>query len=214
MRIISGELRGRQWKVATTTNFRPTCDRIREAIFSILSDRVVDVAVADVFCGMGGFGLEALSRGARQAFWIDSDRRAMNDLRQIVDDWGLHERGRVLVGPVEKMLRRLPQPVQILFADPPFFYAGWEKLLRLAADPRAIADDGLLIAEVSSREEFTAAPCWRVVDERHYGDARVWFLRKNLAEIDIPRAGESAPGITTDVSGAADETGGEEAGRG
>ncbi|HNW94377.1 MAG TPA: RsmD family RNA methyltransferase [bacterium] len=191
MRIISGELRGRQWKVTTTTNFRPTCDRIREAIFNILDTTVQNVAVGDVFCGMGGFGLEALSRGARRAYWIDSDRRAMSDLKQVISDWGISDRGRVLVGPAEKMLKRLPAPVQILFADPPFFYDNWPQLLRVAADPRAVADDGLFIAEVSSRENFVAGPLWRVEDERHYGDARVWFMRKNRALVDYPDA-ESA----------------------
>lgn len=193
MRIISGELRGRQWKVTTTTNFRPTCDRIREAIFNIIADQVGGAQVADVFCGMGGFGLEALSRGAARAYWCDSDRRAMADLRQIVTDWGLEERGRILCGPAEKILRKLPQPVQIMFVDPPFFYNGWERLLRVAADSRVVADDGLLIAEVSSRETFTAGPCWRVTDERHYGDARVWFLGKNRACVDYP---DSAPAAT------------------
>lgn len=183
MRIISGDLRGRQWKVTSSTNFRPTCDRIREAIFNILGDAVRGARAADVFCGQGGFGLEALSRGAAHACFIDSDRRAMRDLQEIVAQWGLRERSRILAGPAERMLLKLPAPADIMFADPPFFYPGWPAVLAAAA--RGLAPDGLLITEVSSREPFAAGPHWQVQDTRDYGDATVRFLRRCR--------GESAP---------------------
>lgn len=122
IRIIAGELRGRRLKVPAGNDVRPTADRVREALFDILGDTVVGARVLDLFAGSGALGIEALSRGARGASFVERDRRALAALGENLERLGLGARSTVLRGDA---LARLSGGSQgdgfdLVLADPPY----------------------------------------------------------------------------------------------
>ena len=122
LRIIAGDLKGRRFRVPQTPGLRPTGDRVREALFSILGGRLPGGRVLDAFAGSGALGLEALSRGMEGADFVEADRRAVEVVRANAAALGVTERCRVHHGDVVRLLRRgqLPGPFTLVLADPPW----------------------------------------------------------------------------------------------
>ncbi|MEN8151748.1 MAG: 16S rRNA (guanine(966)-N(2))-methyltransferase RsmD [Planctomycetota bacterium] len=152
MRIIGGEFRGRRLKAPKGRNTRPTPDRVREALFQVLADRVPDARVLELFGGTGSLGLESLSRGAARAVFTETNRDALACLTANVETLGVADR----VTIHRKSAFRLPaltrgaEPFDLVFADPPFrMLSDGEDRHRLAillADV-PLAPDGLLVVE-------------------------------------------------------------------
>lgn len=144
MRVIGGTARGRRLRAPRTAAVRPTADRVREAIFDVLGalDAVEGAAVCDLFAGSGALGIEALSRGAASVVFVESDRLALETLRGNLETTGFAtEPGvRVVRGDALAYLAARPAPVDLLFADPPYAFDEWDRLLGLV---RA----GLVVAE-------------------------------------------------------------------
>jgi 16S rRNA (guanine966-N2)-methyltransferase len=142
---------------------------VRGAIFNSLAERgAIDGSeVADLFAGSGALGIEALSRGARRAVFVESDRRAADVIRRNLAELGLADRGRVAVLPVE---RWVPDAPDLVLADPPYGWNGWEDLMgRLAMFPVSV-----LVAEADHPVE---APGWEVVAVKRHGGTVVSQLR-------------------------------------
>jgi 16S rRNA (guanine966-N2)-methyltransferase len=169
LRIVAGELGGR--RLATpprrSAAVRPTSDRVREALFSILGD-VRDTRVLDLFCGTGALGLEALSRGAAQATLVDTHTALA---RRNVADLGVGERCQVVRADARAFLRRTRRAFDLVFCDPPYRLAD-----RLEGDldsliPKRLAPGGRLIVEgAAARPPRISLP---VLTERTYGDTVV-----------------------------------------
>ncbi len=122
MRVIAGRFRGRTLVAPAGAATRPTSDRVREALFSILGD-ISDAAVLDLFAGTGALGIEALSRGAASATFVESARSALRALRKNLNDLGLDPKTRVLPMPVERALASMPWgpgAFDVVFMDPPY----------------------------------------------------------------------------------------------
>lgn len=123
MRITGGELRGRRFKGPGRLPVRPSEDRVREAVFSILGDRVAGSTVLDLFAGVGSYGIEALSRGAARAVFVDSNRKIAGILRANLEHLGLTGRSRVIARDVFRALKFLGKEsarFDLVFADPPY----------------------------------------------------------------------------------------------
>jgi 16S rRNA (guanine(966)-N(2))-methyltransferase RsmD len=105
MRIISGSAKGRKLQSPKGMGTRPTSDRVREAIFSIIGDRVVNARILDLYSGTGAMGLEALSRGAREAVFVERDRRATRFLSANIEACGFKEMTRIVVKEVGAFLK-------------------------------------------------------------------------------------------------------------
>jgi 16S rRNA (guanine966-N2)-methyltransferase len=118
MRVIGGEFRSRKLKTVPGLNVRPTPDRLRESLFSILSPRIKDAVFIDAYAGSGAVGIEALSRGAKQVFLIERDRRALNVIEENLTVLDIAGRITVLRGPAADLLKR--QPADLVFLDPPY----------------------------------------------------------------------------------------------
>jgi 16S rRNA (guanine966-N2)-methyltransferase len=169
LRIVAGELGGR--RLATpprrSAAVRPTSDRVREALFSILGD-VRDTRVLDLFCGTGALGLEALSRGAAHATLVDTHTALA---RRNVADLGVGERCQVVRADARAFLRRTRRAFDLVFCDPPYRLAD-----RLEGDldsliPKRLAPGGRLIVEgAAARPPRISLP---VLTERTYGDTLV-----------------------------------------
>ena len=171
MRVVGGELRGRRLAAPPrrTAAVRPTADRVREALFSILAGAVGGASVLDLFCGTGALAIEALSRGAARAVLVDSEPRLA---RANVAALALRDRADVIRSDANRFLRHSRERFDLIFCDPPYNIAD-----RLEGDldsliPPRLARSGRLIVESSARRplELAALP---VVLERRYGEALV-----------------------------------------
>lgn len=137
MRIIAGQWRGRKLVAPKGDATRPTADRMRETLFSMLASRLGDfdgLQVADLFAGSGALGLEALSRGAASCLFVEQDRAAVEAIRANIAALGAHTSARVETGSATQ-LRATPQPLDLILVDPPYRSGAGEvsldRLLRL-----------------------------------------------------------------------------------
>ena len=174
MRVVAGELRGRRLKAPRGRAIRPTADRVREALFSILGD-VSGLRVLDLFAGSGALGIEALSRGASEAVFVDSSSRAVMAVRENLEALGLDAtvRRRDALSFLEGAGAH--RGYQIVFIDPPYDLAG-----RLAAPlaerlPAVLADDARIVTESDKRNPLILS--FPLLRERVYGDTRLTVHR-------------------------------------
>jgi 16S rRNA (guanine966-N2)-methyltransferase len=178
MRLTGGHDRGRRLKAPRGLSTRPTAAKVREAIFNILGPPG-DAAVLDLFAGTGALGLEALSRGAPRATFVDRDRRAITALRRNLEATGLAARAEVLACDVREALRRLSGVERFgwVFVDPPYASTLVDETLR-ALDCRILAQGGVVIVEHDHRHEpIGTFPELHRTDLRYYGDTGLSFYR-------------------------------------
>ena len=185
MRIIAGTYRGRRLR-APAGGARPTADRVREAVFNILAHgmagaEIDGAAVLDVFAGSGALGLEALSRGAAHATFMDDDRAALACVRANVKALGAAADATLLDAdatrpPPPPLAARAP--CALVFLDAPYGSGLAPPSLAALAAKGWIAGGAVCVAEVAAREDFAAPAGFGVLEERPYGAARVVFLRR------------------------------------
>ncbi|MBM3858548.1 MAG: 16S rRNA (guanine(966)-N(2))-methyltransferase RsmD [Verrucomicrobia bacterium] len=174
MRIIAGIAKG-MTLVAPRGDVRPTSDRVREAIFSSLGERVVGATVLDLFAGSGALGLEAASRGASAVTFVENARASLDAIERNLESFR-RNRGvscvfRVLRADAFK-LPALEGEYSLIFADPPYGDAA-QKFLVL---PLPLAPGGLVVLESAKRDALTPGETWNGKREAIYGDTRVSFL--------------------------------------
>ncbi len=169
MRVVAGAVGGRRLAVPPGQRTRPTSDLVRGAVFNSLVARgeLEDTVVADLFAGSGALGIEALSRGAARAVFVEHDRGAAAVITANLAALGLTDRAVVEVMPVE---RWEPAGVDVVLADPPYDWAGWAELL----DRLAPLADVLVVAEAATPVQ---ADGWEVVAVKRYGGTVVSQLR-------------------------------------
>jgi 16S rRNA (guanine966-N2)-methyltransferase len=178
-RIVAGTAKGRRLKVPSRGT-RPTSERVREAVFNALESRgeLRDARVLDLYAGSGALGLEALSRGASQALFIENDRKAVEVLRTNVAEVGLG--GWIRSGTVEVVLaQEVPAaPFDVVFADPPYVFdnARITGMLIALAKGGWIVEDGLVVLERARRAgEPDYPPGFEHLREMRHGDTAVYW---------------------------------------
>jgi 16S rRNA (guanine966-N2)-methyltransferase len=178
MRISGGKWRGRRIRAPRTRGVRPTQDRVREALFSMLGERVRGARFLDLFAGSGAVGLEALSRGASDACWVERDARAVAVLKENMAAVGLGG-GRVRTADVRRVLRAGSGLgcFDIVFADPPYRSGpaeGWLTWLLGRLPGSGLLDpEGCVIMEQAAAAEPCPAAGWSLLWDRAYGETRV-----------------------------------------
>ena len=188
MRIVGGSHRGRALVAPPGDSVRPTSDRAREALFNILSHGGFAAAgvpfagrpVLDAFAGTGACGLEALSRGAGAAAFIESDRAALAALRRNIAALGEDERAHVVAGDATHP-PRAPFACALAFLDPPYRSGLAAPALAALAAAGWLAEEALAVIEVAAREELPAFAGFAMIDRRVYGAAGLYFLRRERA---------------------------------
>lgn len=178
MRIIAGEWRGRQIEAPPGAATRPTGDRVRETLFSMLTSRLgsfEDLRVADLFAGSGALGLEALSRGAESAAFVDSDAGAAAAIRRNAQKLGAGERVRIITGSALALPRS--EPFDLIFADPPYAAGSGTAAVRSVTSTDWLAPGGWLSVE-TSRGEVVDPGELALDDARDVGRARLTLLRR------------------------------------
>ena len=186
MRIVAGKLRGRTIAAPPGDVVRPTSDRVREAVFNVLAHgdaKLEGARVLDAFAGSGALGLEALSRGAAFATFIDSAPDAIAAIRQNADALGVARECRVIRGDALQP-PRADAPCNLVFLDPPYGFdrkAG-ERLaasaLKQLAEAGWIADGATIVVELGG--PFVPPEGFTLTDERRYGRTRIAFLKKSV----------------------------------
>ena len=169
VRVVAGELRGRRLIAPSGDATRPTTDRVREAVFNVLAslDVVVDATVVDLYAGSGALGIEALSRGATHCTFVERDRSALSAIDGNLADLGLRDRARVVVGDAISVAPRFD--VDLAFADPPYGFSDWPRLLRAVRAP-------LLVAEAEAAVDPPAD--WDQGRVKRYGRTWVTLLHR------------------------------------
>jgi 16S rRNA (guanine(966)-N(2))-methyltransferase RsmD len=188
LRVIAGELGGRRLRVPGGQKTRPTADRVRESLFSILGPLTDGAKVLDLYAGSGALGIEALSRGARSALFVEQDAQVSRILSGNLRDLGLAGRAAVLTRSVRAALGQaeLGGPFELVFADPPYASEESAWLLSQLAQAPLLAAGGTVILERASRDaEATlaaTAPSGLVpTDRRRYGDTTLLFFGRLAA---------------------------------
>jgi len=196
IRITAGEWRGRLLRVPHG-DVRPAQDRVRLAVFSSLADRVPGARVLDLFAGTGAYGLEALSRGAAAATWVENDRRVLAVLRENVTTLCGPDRGAAVVP--EDALRFLVRgggdaPYDLVFADPPYDRdGGWLKKILSALTGRSILkSDGLLVMEQSVHVPAVTREGWQQLKRRVYGETQIDYMAPFQPEVRDQKSEVSA----------------------
>ena len=183
MRIVGGRLKGRSLVSPSSRDIRPTADRLRESLFNILihayDDPIADARVLDLFAGTGALGIEAVSRGAAFALFVDNGAEARALLRNNVEALGL--------GGVTKVYRRDAtnlgaahpmEPFSLVFLDPPYRMKLAEKALTSLRDGGWLAPGALIVVEEAGIAEFAAPKVFEQLERRTYDDTELVFLRK------------------------------------
>lgn len=170
VRVISGQSRGRRLVAPPPKEVRPTSDRVREAIFDILGSMggVADLVVADLFCGTGALGIEALSRGAASATFVDNSPPSLEAVRTNLAAVGLAEASATVVrADLPGWLAGAPH-VDLALCDPPYAFTDWDRLLGLLRADLAVLESGGPVAVPEG---------WVVARERRYGSTIVTVAR-------------------------------------
>jgi len=183
MRIVGGRLGGRALEAPKSQNVRPTSDRLRESLFNILTHRYDDVItgarVLDLFAGTGALGLEAMSRGAVFALFIDDGAEARALIRQNVEALGLGGITRIFRRDATRLGAVHPnEPFALVFLDPPYRKGLAEKALASLRDGGWLAPGALVVVEEAADARFAAPQDYAEIERRRYDDTEFVFLRK------------------------------------
>lgn len=178
IRIIAGKNRGLRLRTKEGLTTRPTLDRIRENLFNIIREQVPGSRVLDLFAGSGAIGLEALSRGAESAVFIEKDRQAYRILADNVAKAGQESRSRCINQSYDAWLGSGREQFDLIYADPPYSLDAWEDCLERIGRLGCLAEEGLLILE-SPRDKALPAEAgpFVLVREQRYGNTKIWFYK-------------------------------------
>ena len=185
MRIVGGRLRGRLLAAPASRAIRPTADRLRESLFNILvhayGDPITDARVLDLFSGTGALGLEALSRGAAFALFIDEGAEARALLRENVATLGLGGTTRIFRRDATKLGAAHPiEPFSVAFLDPPYGRGLAEQALASARTGGWLAPGALVVVEEAAKPGFAAPEGFDELERRSYDDSALILLRHRI----------------------------------
>ncbi len=178
VRVTGGRFRGLKLETLPGLDLRPTSDKVKEALFSILGARLEGARVVDAFAGTGALGIEALSRGAAEIVFVEHEPASLAVLRRNLQRVGSPVEARVVAGDALRPVswRGDAQPAGVILADPPY-RRGWpERFLDALARCEALAADGWLVIEHETGAE-PVHTAWEALQRRRYGDTTLSFFR-------------------------------------
>ena len=178
LRIIGGAWRGRRWRFSASGDIRPTPDRVRETLFNWLAPHIAGARCLDLFAGSGALGLEALSRGAAEVRFIESDAAAALELKRLLEEWGA--RGATVTrGDALAYLAGAPQRCDVAFLDPPF---GAGLIAPAAARLESggwLSPRALIYVECAAREALPALPAnWQLARAKRAGEVGYHLIER------------------------------------
>ncbi len=179
MRIVAGDFKGRKLETPAGNEIRPTSEKVKEAVFSMLSAKLPGAICVDLFAGTGSLGLEALSRGAEKCYFGDHARPAIEIVRRNVAHCKAEEWSVVYFGDYEQVLRKIHEPVDIFFLDPPYRQGLYEDCFALIDELQLLAEDGVIVAEHSTDDAFPdVLGAFVKSKDRRYGSMTISVYRR------------------------------------
>ena len=168
-RISGGSKRGRKLRSYGGIGLRPTSEKVRSAIFSLIgSDSVDNARVLDLYAGTGALGIEALSRGAASAEFVESDPARCGYIRRTLQDFGFADRSRVTRGRVERVVSNIKARFDLVLADPPYGIDPWNTVMTSLLEREALEEEAIIVAEHAANCEMADG----------YGDLNIWKRRR------------------------------------
>lgn len=187
MRVIAGSAKGLRLNAPKGNLVRPTPDRVKEALFSIIAAEIDGAMVLDLFCGSGALGIEALSRGAASATFVDKSAASVRLAKSNLELSGLADHAKVTVAPVASWLKQTEthadaqaERFTLIFLDPPYKtpYQELEEILSLIGSSAAIENEALIVYEHPTKSPPLPIPALELTSDRRYGDTSLAFYRR------------------------------------
>ena len=196
MRIIAGKARGRkikgpinegrETKTGEVKATRPTLDRVKEAMFNIIQNKIYNAHVLDVFAGTGSLGLEAASRGARSVYLVDAFKETYDLLVENIEHLGFNKECSSYLLDYREALKRFGakgEVFDLIFIDPPYLNEMIPVAIELVDKHQMLSQDGVIITKIDSRETiFEGLGDLKVVEERRYGNTTLVFYQYEKKE--------------------------------
>jgi 16S rRNA (guanine966-N2)-methyltransferase len=180
VKIISGKYKGRNLLGFDLDGTRPTMDRVKESLFGMIQNYVDDSVVLDLFSGSGNLAIEALSEGAKYAYLVDSNHKAINIIKKNIDTICISNTS-ILNMDYKLALKHLNDnniKLDLIFLDPPYKTNYIEKSIELIDEYDLLADDGLIICESDSLDKIIYSDKYKSVKDKKYGDKYIVLLQK------------------------------------
>ncbi|MCB0264381.1 MAG: 16S rRNA (guanine(966)-N(2))-methyltransferase RsmD [Calditrichia bacterium] len=184
MRIISGKYKGRQLQSAKDQSIRPTTNKIKEYIFELIGGFVNESVALDLFCGSGSLGLESLSRGASNVTFVDSAQSSLRVLRRNIGILKVEEPFKILRKDSLMFLKSNRQPFDLVFADPPYQWADFDRLFSMMFKKTNLSETGLFVLECEKTVELPVnSDKWELLRQKHFDRTVIsFFSRKGIVE--------------------------------
>ena len=181
MRVIAGTARSLPLKAPEGMDTRPTTDRIKETLFNMLQADVPGSVFVDLFSGSGGIGIEALSRGAKKAYFVENSEKAISCIRQNLSFTKMENRAIVIRQDACSALNNIyEEAADIIFMDPPYGFDHEKNVLAVLKTARYVTEETIIIVEAALKEDFSWAEDsgFEVTKEKNYKTNKHVFLRK------------------------------------
>ena len=177
MRVISGTARGLKLDSPDGLDTRPTLDRVKEALFSMLFDKTADSCVLDLFAGSGALGIEALSRYAEKCVFVDSSKNAIDVVRANLKKTPFSDKSEVILSDSIEYLKMTTGQFDIIFLDPPYAAGLYEAVLSVIKKRKLLKQGGLIVAECDTTHELDPQD-FEIIKNKNYGKIRLYVLEE------------------------------------
>ena len=183
MRIIAGELKGRRLATLADSRIRPTSEKVKEAIFSMIASYLDDAAVIDLFSGTGNLGLEAISRGVNLVFFGDKSHKSMELIRKNIQYCRVEKKCITILGDWKQILKKIAKPVDVIFLDPPYEEGLLEDCIETIQAISLLNEGGIIVAEHGIRQALPNTLGSLVkIKEKKYGTVVVTIYSQQLED--------------------------------
>lgn len=181
MRVISGSARSLRLKTIEGNGTRPTTDRIKETLFNMINDKMYDCRFLDLFSGSGAIGIEALSRGAREAVFVENNKKAVSCIKENLKFTKLIDRAQIIERNAESAVAGLSGRFDVIFMDPPYDNEYEKKMLELISKSDIADRDTLIIVEASldTKMDYLNEYGYDIVKEKTYKTNKHIFIQKS-----------------------------------
>lgn len=181
MRVISGSARSLRLKTIEGNGTRPTTDRVKETLFNMINDRMYDCRFLDLFSGSGAIGIEALSRGAREAVFVENNKKAVSCIKENLKFTKLIDRAQIIERNAESAVAGLSGRFDVIFMDPPYDNEYEKKILELISKSDIADRDTLIIVEASldTKMDYLNEYGYDIVKEKTYKTNKHIFIQKS-----------------------------------
>lgn len=173
MRVVAGEKKGKRLLDNNYKHIRPTADKVKQALFTKLQFFVEGARVLDLFCGTGALGIEALSRGASEVIFVDSNVKSAALTKANLKNLNLQ--AKVVTADASKVIKETWGKFDLILLDPPYKFGLYEPTLKQIYDENLLAEEGIIVCEHAKEDTFDYSP-FNVIDEKRYGTIMLTYL--------------------------------------